>query len=127
MPRSGAAPRLTVVSDQHYADLGQVADFAASLPEAFLHCRELGHNWRPNTAGKYKDGGYLRVLRCSRCRTKRREELTSTGMKISTSYEHPDGYLTDGIGRIVGEGRGLLRLESMTRSIPEDAEELERG
>ena len=46
-----------------YADTGEVEVFAQDLPERFLHCREMNHNWRPYTVGRHKDGGYERVLR----------------------------------------------------------------
>ena len=44
-------------------------------------------------------------------------------MVLTNHYEYPDGYLTDNIGRIVGEGRGLLRLESIMRVLPDEDEE----
>lgn len=100
----------------NHADPGEVADFAALLPEKFLHCREMNHNWRPYTVGRHKDGGYERVLRCSRCRTLKTQHLDRFGMLVgSASYQHPEGYLHAGMGRIVGEGRGVLRLESIKR------------
>lgn len=107
--------QLKVVDESHGAQLSDVEEFAASLPDKFLHCRELGHLWRPFTAGRHADGGFERVLRCTRCKTKRQQSLNSRGMIMSNQYIHPEGYLTEGIGRIVGEGRGLLRLESISR------------
>ena len=111
-----AARKLKVVPDHNYADSGEVEAFAAELPEKFLHCREMNHNWRPFQVGRHKDGGYARVLRCVRCRTRKTQHLDMMGMIVGTAkYEHPDGYLHVGMGRIVGEGRGLLRLESIKR------------
>jgi hypothetical protein len=102
--------------DINYAALSEVEAFAEELPEKFLHCREMNHNWRPFTVGRYKDGGFERVLRCVRCRTKKVQHLDASGMILGGSkYEHPEGYLHKGMGRIVGEGRGLLRLESIKR------------
>lgn len=119
MARSSAALRAVAQEelDDHprEADIDDVREFAASLPERYLHCREMGHNWRPFSAGRYKDGGFERVLRCTRCRTKRRQGIDGRGMIMASSYEHPPGYLSDGMGRIVGEGRGALRLESIQR------------
>lgn len=103
-----------------YADLDTVQEFAEELKETFLHCRELGHNWRPYTVGRHPDGGFERTLRCSRCRTKRVQSLSRTGMVLTNKYVHPAGYLLEGLGRIVGEGRGVLRLESMKRIIEKD-------
>lgn len=123
MPRGSRALKLTVVDDDHSAQLSDVKEFAKSLPEKYLHCRELGHLWRPFRAGRHPDGGFERVLRCSRCRTRREQSLSSTGMVLTNNYKHPEGYLTEGIGRIVGEGRGLLRLESIMRVLPDDEQE----
>lgn len=114
---SGAARKLKVVDDEHYATIGQVQDFAEELSDAHLHCRELGHLWRPHSAGRYKDGGFERVLRCNRCRTRRQQTLTGAGMVQTNKYIYPDGYQAKGLGRIVGEGRGILRIASITRVI----------
>jgi hypothetical protein len=118
---SRGSAALKAVSDAPHepsgADLDDVRDFAQSLPERFLYCREMGHNWRPFSAGKYKDGGFERVLRCTRCRTKRFQEISNRGIIVGSRYEHPEGYLSNGLGRIVGEGRGALRLESIKRIV----------
>lgn len=99
------------------ADVGSVAEFAATLPERFLYCREMGHNWRPFQAGRHKGGGFERTLRCTRCKTRRVQTINDRGIVLSSRYEHPDGYLSHGLGRIVGEGRGVLRLESIKRIV----------
>lgn len=104
------------------ADVDAVEEFAATLPERFLHCREMNHNWRPYTVGSHKDGGYERVLRCVRCKTKKTQHLDLRGMPVGgIRYEHPEGYLSEGLGRIVGEGRGALRLESIKRIVAKEA------
>jgi hypothetical protein len=105
------------------AEIADVRDFAESLPERFLYCREMGHNWRPFSAGRHKDGGFERVLRCTRCKTKRFQGIDHRGIIMSSHYEYPDGYTTDGLGRIVGEGRGVLRLESIKRIVAKAGEE----
>ena len=120
MARRGAA--LAVVHDEEQTDgfenLDYVAEFAQSLPERFLYCREMGHNWRPYSAGLYKDGGFERILRCTRCRTRRVQAITSRGVVLTNKYEYADGYQAPkGLGQIVGEGRGLLRLESIKRIV----------
>lgn len=103
-----------------YADVADVGDFAEGLPDKFLHCRELGHLWRPHAGGKYAEGGYSRVLRCNRCKTKREQEIDSRGMILSNKYVYPEGYQVEGLGRIVGEGRGVLRLQSLVRLTKEE-------
>lgn len=107
---------LQATTDPSYADAHEVAEFASGLAISWLHCRELGHNWRPWTAAA-KNGGFERALRCTRCRTERWEILTSTGAKVRGHYVYPDGYLHEGLGRIVGDGRDVLRLESLSRAI----------
>lgn len=106
-----------------YADLGDVKAFAESLPERFLHCREMGHNWRPWSAGRFADGGYERILRCSRCRSKRFQNISGSGVILKSHYEWAEGYLSQGLGRIVGEGRGVLRLESIERLVTKTEED----
>lgn len=104
-----------------YADPLDVAEFAKDLPDEFLQCRELGHNMLPfGIPGMYRDGGFQRVLRCNRCKTERHFEIDNRGLVVSSSYDHPDGYLMAGLGRIVGEGRGVLRLASIARERGKD-------
>lgn len=125
MARAGAlrAVQNQAAEEAHEATLGDVQAFAESLPERFLYCREMGHNWRPFSAGRYQDGGFERILRCTRCRTQRIQGISSRGFIISSRYVHPDGYLVKGMGHIWGEGRGILRLESIKRIKPRDLEE----
>lgn len=117
-----AARKLKTITEEeqreYEARLDDVRSFAAALPERFLYCREMGHRWQPLSAGHYQDGGFERVLKCSRCRCKRFQTIDSRGIIIKSHYEHPAGYLTEGIGHIVGEGRGMLRLESINRLVP---------
>lgn len=109
-------PGLTLVQAPHYADVGEVESFAEGLSDAFLHCRELGHLWRPYSGGRHSDGtGFARILKCHRCRTKREQDIDSRGMILSNKYIYPEGYQVQGLGRIIGEGRGVLRLQSLSR------------
>lgn len=119
MAKTARTRNLTAVQDETlYADLREVESFAASLSESFLLCRELGHNWRPWTASRNAEfGGFDRVLRCNRCHTKRIQVLTNNGVVVKNQYQHPEGYLHKGMGRIVGDARGKLRLESITRTV----------
>lgn len=105
-----------------YAPPSEVADFAANLTISFLLCRDIGHNWRPFGAQYMADGYYERVLRCTRCKTERWETITTRGSKNGTHYKYPDGYQHKGLGRIVGDGKDALRLESILRAVGERAE-----
>jgi hypothetical protein len=113
---------LTLVGDgPRYADVGEVEVFAEGLSNQFLHCRELGHLWRPYSGGRYEEnGGFSRILKCHRCKTKREQEIDNRGLILSNKYIYPEGYQVEGLGRIVGEGRGVLRLQSMIRLTKED-------
>lgn len=114
--------KTTRLIEQHEvvgASREEVAGFAASLSISHLHCRELGHNWRPWVARWVdEDNSYERALRCTRCRTERWETIGASGAKLGAHYKYPDGYIVEhGMGRIVGEGRDQLRLESMQRAV----------
>src|SRR5262245_5266885 len=93
-----------------FAEVGEVAAFASQLPENFLLCREMGHNWRPWAAQWNPDEQcFDRTLRCTRCKCKRNQSLSNSGAVVASNYEYPDGYEHKGFGRISGEGRDRLR------------------
>lgn len=99
------------------ADREEIASFAAGLRISHLHCREMGHSWRAWVARfDSEHNSYERALRCTRCKTERWEHIGLSGAKLGTSYVYPDGYQCE-YGRIVGEGRDALRLESLTRTL----------
>ncbi len=101
-----------------YALRGEVERFAQTLTDKFLACRELGHNWMPRTAVLTKDNHYDRVLRCSRCRTERHQTISRKGEILTSQYHYRQGYQAQGLGRVVGDGRAALRLESIFRTMP---------
>lgn len=104
--------------DLNYAAREAVEEFAQGLSISFLQCRELGHIWKPWGARRDDEHNtFERSLRCPRCKTKRHETLSMRGAKLRSHYEYPEGYTTDGLGRIVGEGRDALRVESMIRTL----------
>ncbi|MYV98002.1 hypothetical protein [Streptomyces sp. SID3343] len=106
------------MSKIHEADLDRVATYAAELPNAWLLCRELGHNWGPHSARVVDGGGFDRVLRCRRCPTRRHQVLDAYGRIVSNSYDYPEGYqMPAGQGRITGDGRGVLRVTSIRHDI----------
>lgn len=100
-----------------FAAVDDVRDFASGLTESQLACRELGHNWRSRVARWNDRGGFDRTLRCTRCKTLREQVLTNYGAILSNRYVYPKGYQSAGIGRIAGDGRDALRLESLTRNV----------
>lgn len=114
-------PRLIERDQSGYAVRGEVEAFAAHLSITHLQCREMGHNWRHWVARfDEQHNSYERALRCTRCRTERWESIGLSGAKLGIQYKYPDGYTSNGIGRIVGEGRDALRLESLTRALRDE-------
>lgn len=106
------------VNGAGHASSAEVAAWASNLSEAFLLCREIGHKWNPHTAAwRSEQRCYERSLRCTRCRTRRLQLLTSYGAVISSQYIYPDGYQHKGFGRVIGDGRDALRLESIQRLV----------
>lgn len=93
--------------------------FAHSLPARFLHCRELGHDWRPATAqwlGKQR--AYERVLRCRSCRSEKVQVVNRHGGLVSTHLRYSAGYLAKHVefGGTSGR-RDQFRLEAIVRTI----------
>lgn len=104
-----------------YAKPRDVQAFAEGLKNQHLMCRTYGHGFNPYTVTRATAEGnkavyFEQTLRC-KCRVKRRLLLSRTGAIISSTYDYTEapGYLTQGIGRVVGEGRDVLRLEGITR------------
>lgn len=92
-----------------------VDTFAASLGDKVLHCRELGHTWRPLTVRWDASAkAYDRRLRCSSCRTVRVQVVTGKGHVLSNRYEYATGYLATGVE--IGRGdRDTFRREALAR------------
>jgi hypothetical protein len=101
------------------ADPRAVASWSHDLPDEFLLCRDIGHQWRPFTARYLPQRNvYERTLRCGRCTTTRRQTVSLSGEISSGGYEYADGYVAPaGQGRLTGRARGALRLESIGRLI----------
>lgn len=109
-PTAGRAPDFDVENAIH------------DMPSTFLQCRDFNHSWRPYTAKwNAAERCYDVQLRCSRCKTIRERKLNANGAIISSNYDYPDGYLIKGMGRITGDERNALRLESVKRILPDDA------
>ncbi len=104
------------------AEAKEVADWAGELPDSYLLCRDIGHLWRPFKARWDDDNNsYVRILRCGRCKTEREQGISAAGVVLWSQYDYADGYQAPkGTGRLDGEGRGALRLESVLRLIGKD-------
>jgi hypothetical protein len=88
------------------------------MSDAHLHCRDYGHSWRPFAAAYVAaQRAYEQTLRCVRCRTLRHRVLDSHGQVVSSGYTYAEHYLVKGMGRLVGEDRGLIRIASVRADI----------
>jgi hypothetical protein len=104
-----------------YAKPRDVEQFAGGLGQQALMCRTYGHGFNPFVVNVVQFEGstedyYEQILRC-KCRVRRILLLNTRGAVVSSHYDYSraPGYLAVGIGRVVGEGRDVLRLESVTR------------
>jgi len=89
-----------------------------------LQCRDFGHSWRPRTARWIEtEKCYETELRCQRCTSIRLRYLSARGDIISSRYQYADGYTVKGLGRLTGDDRAQIRLESVLRFMPTDAAE----
>lgn len=111
--------RLRPSNDEPDAD-----EWARTLPDSYLLCRDMGHIWRPYTARIVEGGrGYERTMRCSRCRTERQQMLSASGVVLSGHYSYQDGYKApSSVGFLSHDARSGLRLESTLRLISKDGD-----
>lgn len=73
-----------------------------------LLCRDIRHSWQPYDAWETRKG-FVRVLRCSRCRSQRIEELDREGYVVSKRMKYPQGYLRKDGGRLTKKETALIR------------------
>jgi hypothetical protein len=58
----------------------------------YAACRTFGHAWNARTE-RADGGGWLLILRCSRCTMERTDHVTPTGGRlIDRRYKQPEGY-----------------------------------
>lgn len=100
----------TAAERVHFADLGDIQEYTAGIPAAWIECRETNHNLRPFDVNPLEGGGWERIRRCSRCRAKRTDILDRDFNILHSSYKYPENYLMErGHGRISSEGRSIFR------------------
>ena len=95
-----------------------IAAWGDELPDAFLMCRDMGHQWRPFTAQWHSsERAYSRTLACARCSTQRTQWVSASGhIAHGNHYDYPEGYTAPaGTGRMDGAARDALRLASVLR------------
>jgi hypothetical protein len=100
-----------------YADRYEVEAAAAEMSTAHLDCRVMRHSWERADAVHIARLRYYRVSYvCVRCSSRRVAEVSETGHEYASTYEYAEGYLSHGIGRIVGEGRDAIRMAGLQRA-----------
>lgn len=112
-----------------FAKPRDVEEFALNLRHQSLMCRTYGHGFNPYVVNIVELEGstgtyYEQILRC-KCRVRRVLLMNDRGAVLRSHYDysHAPGYLAQSIGRIVGEGRDVLRLEAVTRIIQKEEHE----
>jgi hypothetical protein len=114
------AKKVSLISVQAEAR-PEIIKWADHLPEAYLECRDLGHDPRPFTAKWFpRERVYVRVLKCSRCHVPRTQTLSETGHVLSShyGYEQVHGYLApSGTGRLTADDRARIRLITVLKQL----------
>jgi hypothetical protein len=108
---------------------------ANNWSDAVLVCRTLMHSWRQYHAELHKRVGrnasYWTVYyECTRgCGVQRHEEWDMRGLVVRKNMHYPTDdtgqplYLLVGFGRVTGELRGVIRLESVQRTGYDEVDE----
>lgn len=103
----------------------QVRAQIQDMEEAFVTCKAYGHNWNPLTVQKI-GGVYTQTLKCSRCTSECTQDINRRGQLMSSRrYNYVDGFLFKGLGRVMGDARGVIRvtaLDNMLARMPHDLE-----
>ena len=90
--------------------------WAATLPGAFLECRQYGHAWTGLTVATGRRN-YEVTLRCMRCTSTASEVLSKrNGVREGRrKIAYVEGYLAHGLGPNTSEKRSFMRLEAAAR------------
>jgi hypothetical protein len=102
-----------------YATPDGVRRQATQWSEEIVDCRAFGHEWGPYTA-EWEVPQIHVALVCQRCNAQKRFTIDSrNGLYVHRPYiAYPDGYLVKGLGRILGDVKGELRLAAVARYAP---------
>jgi hypothetical protein len=86
---------------------------ADKIPEEFLWCRDMGHNWDPGSLTcrehfnrRVERWEIWRTVRCDGCGGTKIQKLTKAYQFLRSDYDYPDGYAING-----GSGYRLTREE----------------
>lgn len=96
--------------------LKKIRSEVTNLKSEFLSCRDTGHVWNLYRIKKIR-GGFDRGHFCKSCKTNRKQFISNTGQILSTTYDYDTGYQMVGIGRITSDGKAVMRMESLDRTL----------
>jgi hypothetical protein len=103
-------------SGPRYATPGEVEAVTSQWSNAVLECRDMGHHWQRSDVAHVARDRYYRISdTCGRCDVTRYREMSERGHIYATTYAYPEGYLIEGLGRIAGDGKDVIRLASVLR------------
>lgn len=106
---------------QRFAAPEEVAAQVKNWDDDVLRCRTYGHQWQPSRAPLNRKGFYSVTEFCPRCTCSRHYEMSTRGVIFGhPTIEYAEGYLTNGLGRIVGDAKGVVRLAAITHTVPEE-------
>jgi hypothetical protein len=117
-------PRRRKTINDGNADFEVVADAAQKWSDQVLQCRLQGHSWSQTGRAEHiiRFHYWYVPFHCLRdCGVTKWEEWTERGLVVAKGMNYPrdeDGqplYLLEGFGRVNTEGKGALRLESVSR------------
>lgn len=121
MPRQ--TRRLRVVKDQvSAAPLHAVEAQLKVWSDQIVMCRAYGHDFKPYSVQPNPKLGYFKVVRLCHCKAEHHSEVSIASGRVFSSwidYQHTDGYLLEGVGRVIGDGRDRVRLDAILRTFPQ--------
>lgn len=112
----------TTISHQQetlFADVETAVEAAEDMPDEYLECRDMGHQWAKH-GGRVYTTHIDKTLRCPRCHTMRVFVLTPLGGIVSSHYDYseaPNYLMPKGTGRIGGDAKDALRLVATYREL----------
>jgi hypothetical protein len=84
-----------------------------------LVCRDMGHGWVDHDGKVLGRRLYERTMRCTRCGTRRIQQLNHIGEILGSWYEYPDHYLIKGMGRLTTKQRSAFRQVTLLDALVE--------
>jgi hypothetical protein len=92
---------------------GQHRPTVNDIPDQYLMCRDLGHNWLPHDVKVSRKAGEIhRILRCANCPTRRVQVLTLDGYRVRSRYEYPEQQDSEAIPYVL-KGMGHLSVDDL--------------